>query len=126
MRGSLTAPPATRRRRRRALFAGYLIAGSLTMFAIFRTIHGAPFGATGVSLSTVAVDVLPSSRRTEGIGYYGLSNNIATAISPSVALWLFAAFHSYDLLFSLSLLCSLLGLIVDASLQLKPRPVASS
>lgn len=109
-----------------ALFAGYLIAGSLTMFAIFRTIHGAPFGATGVSLSTVAVDVLPSSRRTEGIGYYGLSNNIATAISPSVALWLFAAFHSYDLLFSLSLLCSLLGLIVDASLQLKPRPVASA
>ena len=109
-----------------ALFAGYLIAGSLTMFAIFRTIHGAPFGATGVSLSTVAVDVLPSSRRTEGIGYYGLSNNIATAISPSVALWLFAAFHSYDLLFTLSLLCSFLGLIVDATLQLKPRPVVAS
>lgn len=109
-----------------ALFAGYMLAGSLTLFAIFRTTHGAPFGATGVSLSTVAVDVLPSSRRTEGIGYYGLSNNIATAISPSVALWLFAEYHSYQLLFLLSMLCSLLGLIVDATLRLKPRETVRS
>ena len=106
-----------------ALFAGYLFAGSLTMFAIVRTIHGAPFGATGVSLSSVAGDVLPSSRRTEGIGYYGLSNNIATAISPSVALLIFSQYHSYELLFALSLLCSLLGLMVDATLDLKPRPI---
>lgn len=106
-----------------ALFAGYLLAGSLTLFAIFRTVHGAPFGATGVSLSTVAVDVLPSSRRTEGIGYYGLSNNLAMAISPSVALWIFAQWHNFQLLFVLSLLSSLLGLIVDATLRLKPREI---
>lgn len=104
-----------------AFFGGYLIAGSLTMFAIFRTLHGAPFGATGVSLSTVAIDVLPSSRRAEGIGYYGLSNNIATAISPSIALLLFARFHSYEMLFALSLLCSLIGVIVDSTLHLRPR-----
>lgn len=104
-----------------AFFGGYLIAGSLTMFAIFRTLHGAPFGATGVSLSTVAIDVLPSSRRAEGIGYYGLSNNIATAISPGVAMFLFAHYHSYEMLFALSLICSLLGLIVNATLRLKPR-----
>lgn len=104
-----------------AFFGGYLIAGSLTMFAIFRTLHGAPFGATGVSLSTVAIDVLPSSRRAEGIGYYGLSNNIATAISPSVALLLFSRFHSYEMLFALSLICSFIGVIVDSTLHLKSR-----
>lgn len=104
-----------------AFFGGYLIAGSLTMFAIFRTLHGAPFGATGVSLSTVAIDVLPPSRRAEGIGYYGLSNNIATAISPGVAMFLFAHYHSYDMLFALSLVCSLAGLIVNATLKLKDR-----
>ncbi len=104
-----------------AFFGGYLIAGSLTVFAIFRTLHGAPFGATGVSLSTVAIDVLPSSRRAEGIGYYGLSNNIATAISPCVAMFLFAHYHSYDMLFALSLICSLIGLIVNSTLKLKKR-----
>ncbi len=104
-----------------AFFGGYLIAGSLTVFAIFRTLHGAPFGATGVSLSTVAIDVLPSSRRAEGIGYYGLSNNIATAISPGVAMFLFAHYHSYEMLFALSLVCSLAGLIVNSTLKLRDR-----
>ena len=55
-------------------FGGYIVAGTLLWFAIVRTLHGAPFGASSVSNSTVAIDVLPSSRRNEGIGYYGLSN----------------------------------------------------
>lgn len=104
-----------------AFFGGYLAAGSLTMFAVFRTLHGAPFGATGVSQATVMIDVLPSSRRAEGIGYFGLSNNIATAIGPSIALLIFAHWHSYNLLFCLSLISSFAGLIVDATLKLKPR-----
>ena len=56
-------------------FAGYLAASTLLLFMVVRTLHGGPFGALTVANSTVAIDVLPSSRRTEGIGYYGLSNN---------------------------------------------------
>lgn len=100
-------------------FLGYMAAGSLVMFGIFRTLHGAPFGAMGVSLSTVAVDVLPSSRRTEGIGYYGLSNNIATAISPTVAILIFEHYPSYNLLFLLCFCVSLLGILLCSTLQLK-------
>lgn len=103
------------------LFLGYIVAGSLLMFALFRTLQGAPFGATGVSLSTVAVDVLPSSRRTEGIGYYGLSNNLASAMAPSLALVLFAAVPNYDLLFLLSFFVSLLGVVLCATLRIAPR-----
>ena len=76
------------------LFAGYLVAGSLVLFAIIRTLHGAPFGASTVSNSTVAIDVLHPSRRAEGIGYYGLSNNIATAIGPTVALMIYGVCES--------------------------------
>ena len=39
-------------------FTGYIGAGSILMFAIIRTIHGLPFGATTVANSTVAKDVL--------------------------------------------------------------------
>lgn len=39
------------------MFAGYLAALSLTAFAIIRTLHGAPFGASTVANSTVAIDV---------------------------------------------------------------------
>lgn len=105
-----------------ALFAGYLVAGSLTVFTIFRTLHGAPFGAATVSASTVAIDVLPSSRRTEGIGYYGLSNNLATAIGPVLAIYILQVFEgNFRALFWLSLLFSLLGLILDATIKLPKR-----
>lgn len=100
-----------------AIFAGYLFAGTLTLFAIVRTVHGFPFGTLTVSSSTVAVDVLPSSRRMEGIGYYGLSNNIATAISPSVAVYLYSVCHDYDVLFLLALGCSAVGLAVDCTIH---------
>lgn len=102
-------------------FAGYMMAGSLLLFAIIRTLHGAPFGATTVANSTVAIDVLYPSRRAEGIGYYGLSNNIATAISPSVALWIYDVCHNYNIIFSLSLLFAGLGFAINSTLKLKKR-----
>lgn len=102
-------------------FAGYLIADSILLFAIVRTLHGAPFGATTVSNSTVAIDVLHPTRRAEGIGYYGLSNNIATAISPSVALFLFGLYHSYDMLFWAALFVALVGLAVTSSVNVRTK-----
>lgn len=104
-----------------ALFAGYLVAGSLLLFAIVRTLHGAPFGAATVSNSTVAIDVLHPQRRAEGIGYYGLSNNIATAISPTIALLIYGWCESYDALFWIALVVALIGLWINHSLQLTPR-----
>ena len=104
-------------------FAGYLAAGSLLLFAIVRTIHGAPFGATTVANSTVAIDVLPSSRRAEGIGYYGLSNNIATAISPTVALLIFDRFQNYNMLFWVALVTAMLGLWSTSRVKMREREV---
>ena len=102
-----------------AFYVGYIVAGSLLMFAVVRTIHGFPFGIATVSNSTVAIDVLPSSRRAEGIGYYGLSNNVATAISPTVGLWLYETWHDFDLLFCASLFFALLGVWCVATIESK-------
>lgn len=104
-----------------AFFAGYLIVGSLMAFAIIRTLHGAPVGVSSVSISTAAIDVLPSSRRTEGIGYYGLSNNIASAVSPSIAILIFSAWNSYNLLFIISLVLGLCTLAVSLSIKLPAK-----
>jgi len=102
-------------------FGGYLLAGSLLWFAIVRTLHGAPFGAATVANSTVAIDVLHPSRRAEGIGYYGLSNNIASAIAPALAIYILHISHSYQLLFWISLITSAIGFYVNSTLDLKPR-----
>ena len=103
-------------------FAGYYITGSIILFAVIRTLHGAPFGLTSVSSNTVAIDVLPSQRRGEGIGYWGLSNNFAMAVGPSLSLLLYSRFNDYNLLFTVSLVCALLGLLINSFVDCKYRP----
>ena len=98
-------------------FAGYLAASTLLLFTIVRTLHGIPFGSVTVANSTMAIDVLPSSRRNEGIGYYGLSNNLAMAIAPSIGLILYHETHNFQLLFWLALIIAGLGPCVDATIK---------
>ena len=99
-------------------FAGYLAASTLLLFMIVRTLHGGPFGALTVANSTAAIDVLPSSRRTEGIGYYGLSNNLAMAIAPTIGIFIYQLTDSFEFLFWLALIVACIGWLVDATVQL--------
>jgi len=102
-------------------FAGYLAASTLLLFMIVRTLHGGPFGALTVANSTVAIDVLPSSRRTEGIGYYGLSNNLAMALAPTIGIFIYRYSHSFELLFWLALVVACVGWLVDSTVSLPAR-----
>ena len=103
------------------LFAGYIGAGTILMFAIVRTMHGIPFGAATVANSTVAIDVLPSSRRNEGIGFYGLSNNLAMAIAPSAGIYIYGATGNFSLLFWIALVLALAGFCCASSVRLPKR-----
>ena len=104
-------------------FAGYLAASTLLLFMIVRTLHGGPFGMLTVANSTAAIDVLPSSRRTEGIGYYGLSNNLAMALAPTIGIFIYQLTGSFEFLFWLALIVACCGWLVDATVELKERPV---
>ena len=104
-------------------FAGYIAASTILMFAICRTLHGAPFGAVTVSNSTCAIDVLPSSRRNEGIGLYGLSNNFAMAIAPSAGIWLHDSIGSYGALFWIALAVAALSVLIGATVKLPEKAI---
>ena len=106
-------------------FAGYLAASTLLMFTIVRTLHGGPFGSVTTANATVAIDVLPSSRRTEGIGYYGLSNNLAMATAPTIGIWLYQLTDSFDFLFWLALIVACAGWLIDSTVKLKPKACAA-
>lgn len=107
-------------------FAGYLGASTLLMFAIVRTMHGIPFGATTVANSTVAIDVLPSSRRNEGIGFYGLSNNLAMAVAPSAGIYLYHLTGKFELLFWISLLLAGVGFLMTSRVRLPHREIVEN
>ena len=104
-------------------FAGYLAASTLLLFTIVRTLHGGPFGTLTTANATVAIDVLPSSRRTEGIGYYGLSNNLAMALAPTIGIYVYQLTHSFEFLFWIALIVACAGWLVDAMVTLPSKEI---
>ena len=103
--------------------AGYLAASTLLLFTIVRTLHGGPFGTLTTANATVAIDVLPSSRRTEGIGYYGLSNNLAMALAPTIGIYVYQLTHSFEFLFWIALIVACAGWLVDATVTLPSKEI---
>lgn len=104
-------------------FAGYIAAGTILMFAICRTLHGGPFGAVTVANSTCAIDVLPSSRRNEGIGLYGLSNNFAMAIAPSIGIYLHNMVDSYMILFWIAFAVAISAVLIAWTIRLPEKDI---
>lgn len=94
-----------------AVFAGYLFAGTLVLFTILRIVHGLSFGTVTVAGNTIVIDIMPSSRRGEGLGYYGLANNIAMAVGPMTGLFLHD-YYSFDIIFTAALISCSLGFLM--------------
>lgn len=65
---------------------------TIGLFIAVRFLHGIAWGMSTVSSSTLAIDVVPSERRAEGIGYYGTFMNVAMAIGPFIAIYIY---HEY-------------------------------
>lgn len=93
------------------IFAGYLLASTLTLFTMLRIVHGFAFGTVTVAGNTLVIDITPSSRRGEALGYYGLTNNTAMSIGPMVGLFLHDA-YSFEVIFSCALFSCILGFIM--------------
>ena len=104
-----------------AFFAGYFLAWTVLLFAIIRTLHGFAFGSTTVAISTMAIDVLYPSRRAEGIGYYGLSNNLAMAVGPTIAIYMYGVVPDFHYMFAMSLITSGIGLFALSRVVARPR-----
>lgn len=104
------------------MFAGYIIAGSLTLFIMFRIIQGVSFGMVTVGGNTVVIDIMPSSRRGEGLGYYGLSNNIAMAVGPMSGLFLHDAGMSFTTIFCCSLGSCMAGFVCASLVKTPYKP----
>ena len=68
------------------MFAGYLFATTVLTIMAVRFIQGGFMGMTSVSGNTIAIDVIPSRRRGEGMGFYGLTINLAMSLAPLVAV----------------------------------------
>ena len=64
----------------------YILIPVLAAVIIVRCLHGLFWSAASTASNTNACDIIPKSRFGEGMGYFGLTNSIATAIAPAIGL----------------------------------------
>ncbi len=104
-----------------ATFLGYFaITASLAMFILLRIFHGFSFGMLTTAGNTLVIDVMPSSRRGEGLGYYGVTNNLAMAFGPMAGLFIIDS-GNYMLLFATSLVTGIVGLTLGSLVRVPKR-----
>ena len=101
-------------------FGGYIVSISLFMVIIVRALQGVMFGIVTVAGNTVVIDIMPSERRGEGLGYYGLANNIAMAFGPMVGLFLHDYF-SFNTIFFIAIATGTIGLILASLVHTKQK-----
>ena len=102
-------------------FAGYLFVSSdIVAFILLRVLHGFAFGALNTTGNTLVIDIMPSSRRGEGLGYFGVTNNLAMAFGPMTGLFIIAD-GNYMLLFAIALIVAFTGCTLAMFVKVKQR-----
>jgi predicted MFS family arabinose efflux permease len=64
----------------------HIAVSSIASLVLVRIAYGMPFGVITAAILTVAGDIVPPSRRGEALGIFVLSQTIATAVGPFLAI----------------------------------------
>ncbi len=91
---------------------------------VIRALHGIAEAMIFSSLFTHAADVIPESRRTEGMAWFGVSGLLPVAIAGLVGDAVIAAM-SYQALFACALGAAVLGLLLSLPLRDVLRPASA-
>lgn len=94
---------------------------SIPFTLIARFIQGIGFSLVTTSCGTVVTDIVPGERLNEGIGYYGLSNSLSTALGPSIALYIISSL-GYWWLFSIIFMVVIFVILIGTTVNYEKRP----
>ena len=105
--------------------SGYYWTTSVSTILLMRILHGIGWGISTAGFGTMASDLVPISRRGEGIGYFGLAAVFAGSIGPLLGIWLLNSFGS-KVLFTCAAIITLLSLLVlflvnESELEAEPN-----
>lgn len=100
----------------------YLTVDSIGVWlVVVRALQGFAIGALFSSLFTFAADIVPASRRTEGIGVFGVSGMLPISLGGLLGDAVLAR-GSYRELFAVSAVIALLALLASLPLKEPERP----
>ncbi|MGO4547653.1 MFS transporter [Paenibacillus sp. 2TAB23] len=93
--------------------ASYYAAVTITMMLMLRIVHGVGFGISTTLYGTVASDIIPASRRGEGMGFFGTGNAVAISLGPFLGIWLMEE-YGFSALFIVGACILLLAIVFTA------------
>jgi MFS family permease len=103
------------------IFAGasllYFFPKTVIGFLLIRLLHGVGFGMATTAVGTIVADMIPTSRRGEGMGYFAMSTNIAMVLGPFVGLMAVQQWGP-KILFTLSVIVAFCSLLTGLSVKL--------
>ncbi|MCE5215423.1 MFS transporter [bacterium] len=112
---------------KRALYVGVILnllmtvsyfgANSFVLLLAVRLLHGAAFGITTTTTATIVGSIVPKERSGEGIGYYGLSQILATAVGPFLGIFI-SQRGSFGMIFAACAVASAISLVVTPLLSI--------
>jgi MFS family permease len=95
------------------LFIGFSIAYGtipyLPLLLLIGVVHGAIWSALLSSSSALMTDMIPASRRTQGLAFWGISSTAAVSVAPMVGLNVFERFGWTALCYELAALSVLMA-----------------
>lgn len=95
----------------------YFVALNIPSLIVLRLLHGMSMGIIGTTTGTLIAQIIPPTRRGEGIGYFSLSAVLATAIGPFIGILLTQNAESFNTVFIfnavLVVICVLMYFTVD-------------
>ncbi len=95
---------------------GYFVSAGIAFAVVLRTAHGAFHAASSNAVSTWVTDIIPHSRMGEGLGMYGLSMAVSTAVAPALGLAVMNAW-GFRPLFALATVSAVIALLIGISIK---------
>ena len=88
----------------------YFVHYGVNFLLLVRFLHGITLGMASTATGTIVAQIIPTTRKGEGIGYYSMSATLATAIGPFIGLYM-SQHTSFQMIFSLCLALGIISLI---------------
>lgn len=102
-----------------SIYAYEWVGGLLVLF-VLRIVHGMSWAFSTTSISAATTDIIPASRRGEGMGWFGMAMTSAMAIGPLLGVWIMEHF-SFHTLFLTAAILSAIALTLAASNRMPYR-----
>ena len=80
---------------------------TLLALGLCRVVMGVGYAAASTANNTASTDVIPQDRLAEGIGYFGMSQSVASAIGPAIAALTMAGLGNQNSLVVVAGICGL-------------------